>query len=63
MSKTIATQQDYRIGAVFTLGAKRPISREIIEGKLTAFAGMKPDAAHLLAGHWFGTFAFKAVRS
>lgn len=63
MSKRqIATQQDYRIGAVFALGARQPLKRAVIEKTLVDFAGLPAEKATLLAGHWFTTLPFKTIR-
>lgn len=61
--KQIATTQDYRIAAVFVLGSSQPVGRDVVEQKLCTFAGLSVEKARQLAGHWFGTQAFKAVRS
>jgi hypothetical protein len=61
--KNIGTTQDYRIAAVFRMGKSQPIARSIIETKLVEFAGLPARKAHQLAGHWFTTQAFKAIRA
>jgi hypothetical protein len=62
-ARKIAAPQDYRIAAVFALGAKQPLSRVAIECKLIKFAGLTNTKAHQLAGHWFTTQAFKTIRA
>jgi hypothetical protein len=55
------TKQDFIIGSLYRLGAKRSLPRSTVEALLIERASMKPGAAGVLAGHWFTTEPFRTA--
>jgi hypothetical protein len=62
MSSTIFTKQDFTLGALFRLAAKRRLPRGVVETLMVERARLPLRVAKQLAGHWFTTIEFREAR-
>lgn len=52
-------KQDFKLGALYRIGAARRFNRETLVRLMIERVGMAQKAAEQLAAHWIGTESFR----
>lgn len=56
------SKEEYRLGAIYSAGMKRPMARERAEALLVRHTGLSPAKAKQLVAHWWGSGPWRDAR-